>query len=777
MEHETKEVNTEHTHHEHAHNEHVEHQGYHHKSDEKTALYVVIAAFVIGLVLIAMTLNQGNYLYAGVVAGALVVAVMAYYKNYIAATIFATLVIIVITIAYRIMLLHFFGFYEPDGFYHFSVIRAAVLHGFAVPTHLGISGWPNSTLISEPIGLYWVTLIPYFFLQFFGISYYDVIRLIPVLFAIFDLVGTYFLIREFNKDKVFGLLGMLFVGLSMGDAARTSATVYRGDGFVTLFVILGLLFMIRTLKAQGRNKILAYALMTGFLLSLGNIVWNGASFGIAIYIFALVMILLYSFLKGDVLAIVKSRYLLLALAFWYVLANLYNALNLIGGQNEAFTGIYFLVLFALLAVGTELAIYLLKNKEKFAVYVSSVGKRLVTFMIFMVASFALIYFLAPQIVYSIFAASGFQTTVAFAASIEELQAPSPDFLFASFGATMFMAPMSILLYFSTYYPSSIDLIWIGVLALSAIYFFMDFEGVDGKKFLGGIARIRFRVSEALLVFIAYYAVTAYLQMHAVRFNSLLSIPLAIFTAYTVYWMLLWLKNFNKISFVLGLALVAVLIAYIMIIDTGYSVTLIQADNINPTFISALGWMHNNTAPNSVVLTLWPDGSLVEGVANRTSVTDSVGSQNRSKADPFARWVFDSSSDGHFLTTNINGYPDYLMVRYTWLLETSGIYTEAEFNASNYNQTVVSRIIAQFNKTNPSQLTAAQTAYVNSQIQQLYGYNLFDQFRERVNATMQNYSFYSSAQGFEARISIRPENGTQSVSSFLIVNNQYVSPFK
>ena len=900
MEHESKAVGAEHERHEHANLEHAHHKEadaseahVHHKHEyqDKNAVYAVVAAFIIGLVLIGITVNNGNYFYAGVVASALVIAVMLYYKRYTAATLFTVLVIIAITIAYRIMLLHFFGFYEPDGFYHFAVIRAAVLHGFVVPTHLSISGWPQAAVVAEPVGFYWITLIPYIFLQFFGISYYNIIRLVPVAFAIFDLIGTYFLIREFNKDKVFGILGMLFVGLSMGDAARTSATVYRGDGFVTLFVILGLLFMIRAFKAEGRNKILAYTLLTGFILSIGNLVWNGASFGIATYIFALVLILLYSFVKGDAETISRSRYLLLALAVWYLLSSLYGALNLIGGQNEAFTGIYFLVMFALLVIGTELALYLLQNKERFGIYVKSRSKRLTTFVVFAAAAALLIYFLAPQIVFSIFVGNGFGTNVAFAASIEELQAPSPAFLFASFGATMFMSPMSIMLYLSSYYTDIVDLFWVAVLALSVMYMFMEFDGVDGKTFLGGKAVIKFKMNEALIVFIAYYAITAYLQMHAVRFNSLLSIPLAIFTAYTIYWVLLRQKEFrldsllilmafsgivlsfivpsilpagfytylqmntfaftwilsillvifimyiaylallnqkvsknrtiimftalvaiilslvltnaipgsvyalpvvvvtlligiglyllkrSTVCLITGIVMLAVLIGYIMLLDTSYSSTLIQADNINPTFISALGWIHNNTAPNSVILTLWPDGSLVEGVANRTSVTDSVGSQNRSKADPFAAWVFNTSTDGNFLTGRINGKPNYLLVRYTWLLETSGIYTEAQFNASNYNQSVVARMIKQFNKTSASQLNPAKTAYVNNQIQQLYAYNLFDQFRENVNATIQNYSFYSSAQGYEARISIVPVNGTQKVTSFLIVQNQYVSPFK
>ena len=46
--------------------------------------------------------------------------------------------------------------------------------------------------------------------------------------------------RDDTKDKLFGILSMLFVALSMGDAARTSALIYRGDGFVTIFLILAL---------------------------------------------------------------------------------------------------------------------------------------------------------------------------------------------------------------------------------------------------------------------------------------------------------------------------------------------------------------------------------------------------------------------------------------------------------------------------------------------------------------------------------------------------------
>ncbi|MDE1845868.1 MAG: hypothetical protein KGH53_01125 [Candidatus Micrarchaeota archaeon] len=773
MEHETKEDKAEHASHEHLHHEHA-HVGGVAKHD-KMANYAYGIALAVGIILIAINFSNANYLYAGTALGALIVLVPIYLRKYRIATILGTVLILLLTIAYRVTLLHYFGFYEPDGFYHYSVIRAAILHNFVVPQFLSISGWPAHTAVSEPVGLYWATLIPYFFLQFFGVSYYDVMRLIPILFALVDVIATYYLIQEFNKDRVFGLLGMLFVALSMGDAARTSATVYRGDGFVTIFVIVGLIFMIRTLKSEDKNKLLGYALLTGLMLSLGNIVWNGASFGIAIYILALAMILLYAFLTEKLDTIKRIRYLILALGFWYVLSSAYKALNLIGTQNEAFTGIYFLVLFALILIGNELALFLIKSKERFGLYVSTLKKRLTTALLFALGSVLFIYLLAPQIVQSIFVTSGFQTNIAFAASIQELQAPSSSFLFASFGATLFMAPMSILMYFSTYYPGIVDLFWVAMMVVASMYFFMDFEGVEHDKFLSGRAVIKFRASDALFVFIAYYAVTAYLQMHAVRFNSLLSIPLAIFTAYTMYWVLLWLKNFNRLSFALGLGLLAVLIGYIMLIDTGYSVTLIQADNINPQFITALQWIHGNTPSNAVILTLWPDGSLVEGVANKTSVTDSVGSQNRSKAGPFAMWLFNTTKNPQFLTGKINGRPDYILARYTWLQETGGIYTETEFNATTYNQSIVSSMLARLHLNSTSQLTRNQSGAISQAISQLYAYSIFTTFQENVNQTGQTYAF-QSPQGYQATVKIGTYNGTQKVNGYLTFG-QYVAPFR
>ena len=68
---------------------------------------------------------------------------------------------------------------------------------FAIPRFLSISGFPTHFPITEPDGLYLVTIVPYMLLQFFGISYYNVMRVVPVAFGIFDAIGAYFLIQSF----------------------------------------------------------------------------------------------------------------------------------------------------------------------------------------------------------------------------------------------------------------------------------------------------------------------------------------------------------------------------------------------------------------------------------------------------------------------------------------------------------------------------------------------------------------------------------------------------
>ncbi len=768
------------------------------------------------------------------------------------------ILILIVGVYFRTSMLQYYGFYEPDGFYHYSVIRAAVNHGFVIPHTLSISGWPGHTPVLEPFGLYWTTLLPYFFLRFVGVSYYTIERNIAWVFGLLDILGAYLLSRYLSKDKLFGILVMFFMALSGGDQARTSALIYRGDSFITIFLILALVALVEIYRSKSAGRKLAFAMLAAISLALSNFVWNGAPFATVVYIVSLGAVVLFAFAFDRKELIEDSKYVVLSLFIWFLMV---SALILNGNMAvpQTFTGLQFFLLYLPFLLFWAIAYMLTRYRQQFFQLVDRWYKRLAILAIYTIVAVIVIVVVFSSFIYAVFVGNGFITTAGshsqsnFSQTIQELQPPTPSFLYASFANSIYASPSMIILLAASYVAGHVNLFYVFAVLLLGIYLFM--RVYDSGGFFSGNARIRFDFDAALLALISYYAITIYLQMHAIRFNSLISVPVAIFSAYTLYWLVAYIKQqgrsvpgamaavllalviagsvaiqidaitsptsaswnvpilFGVGAFVLlifsyaagsknlklaawalvlafsiafiymqtkplasdlalfwmlipasvvlvGICVAGLLLAYLkgmelwwlpfvwififalLYYNVIYTAGLVQADGINPLFFQALNWMKNNTPSNSVVLTLWPDGSVVEGVANRTSVTDSVGSQNYTKADPFAAWLFNSSPDPRFLTGPINGKPNYLLVRNTWMEETSGILTEAQAKV-NYN---------------PSNFTYVQ----------------FLSFSENTTANAVNIKFESGPQGTEIAVGslvIQNLNGTRGIGALLAVFNQ------
>ncbi len=611
------------------------------------------------------------------------------------------LIAVVFAVHYRTTMLNLYGFYEPDGFYYFTAMRAIVNNGFQFPAVLGISGYPQHNPVAEAHGIYYLALIPY---ALFGqkVSFYTIMRMLPVLFGLLDMFGAYLLSRYISRDKLFGLLTMIFVALSMGNAARTSALVFRGDSFVTFFLILALIFFVETLKQDKARTKLAMSVAAAVSLSLGNAVWNGAAFAVAIFLFGSAIFISYAFIFRKEKLIDDSKYLLLSLIVWFALANLLHLAGITPGQQ--LVNFSFVPIYLGLVVLWAFSYYLSSGKIEFTGIPLYRFAALAAFVIVGLLAFAL---LQPSTVYNLFVGNGFVSAPgSFASTTQELQAPSCQFLYTSFGDNLFTSIPSLFMFLTSTTGflqcpgggaiGSIQPLWtvlfgaLGIIALLILFIpYLFMQVYDSNGFLGGKPRIKFDVTPGMVALMSFFILTAYLEMHVIRFNSLLSVPLAMLSAYTLYWLILE-ANSLKAAYPMGrylsllaFAIIIIYILYQMVYYAGlYSSSLTQADSINPQFITALQWLKANSPPNSVVLTLWPDGSVVEAVANRTSVMDSVGSENGSKATPFANWLLNTTPDPQFLTTpTLMGSPDYLLTRTSWLIETQGIYTEANTTAN------------------------------------------------------------------------------------------------
>ena len=612
------------------------------------------------------------------------------------------IVIIILDVYLRTGMLKYAGFFEPDGFYHFSVIRAAVTHDFAIPKTLVLSGFPTHFPITEPLGLYFVTMFPYAILRYFGASYYTVMRLVPILFGVLDAIGAYYIVRYFAKSRVLAFLAMFFVAISSGDIARTAALVYRGDGFITSFMILSLIFFIAVFRQKELKKKILFALVAAFVLGVGTAVWNGAPFTIIVYMLAIIFITVLGYITADLQLLKDSLLVTFALLLTYAMQHMWMALTIVRG-TQALSSLHFFVFYGPVVMGTLLAYYLIRERNRFPSFTMNIAAR---------AKFIVAVIVVALIVILVFfggflsqVASGGGLVIASShldTTIQELQPPTFAFLWASFAYQLFLAPVGIILY---------------LLFANRIY--------PGQKYT---MLHRLKLSPEFLVMLAYFVATFYLQINAVRFNSIVAVPIAIFAAYGLYAIgrLLGfdknvLKNAKKGIRTYGrlvFAAVAIFIlVYMLYLTNLESFTSVQADGINANFLSALTWVKNNTPSNATFLAVWPDGSVIEGWANRTSAMDSVGGQNSKLIAGFARFILNTSPDTHYLL-NETHRPEYLLARYYWLQELGGIAIEG--NLSN---------------------TIAAT----------YGYDAFSSVNETSNSTFERLFFV--AQGDSNMVSV------------------------
>ncbi len=628
--------------------------------------------------------------------------------------------IIAVNVFLRVPLLRFQGMFEPDGFFYYAVVRQAVQSNFVVSNYLNISGFPWHNFIGEAPGLIYMTVIPYFFLRFMGISYYTTLRLIPVLFGILYAILAYYLVQYIHKSKFLGLLAMFFVSASSGNIARTAATVYRGDSFISLFLMLGLIFMLRALSSSDRKSKYLNTGISAFVLSLGITVWTGYSFIIAIYMLTLLILLAYGFVKADHDLLWTNTLLTVGLLGTSLLDDVWVLLGL-GRAGGQLAGSNFFVFWITIMLGNALAIYLIKNKHKINL-IGSVEKRIGVVLAVVAVMLVLYLVLFGEVIGGMLGSVGITNAASspIGGTTQELQKPSYAFLFASFSLQLYLAPFAILLF---------------------LFFANKIHNREHFKIKG----MAVNVNNGFLVMLAYFMITAFLQLAAIRWNALLSVPMAIFAAYGVYAIFSLAKGkilgrkayvvvvgmlFGAFAvcimyydvvplFTLGnilMVAIATLITALLVGIFAYDAYAVvktrmelkyvcaafigvlllfnfygtyvssysssQADGINTHFLDAMTWMSGNTPKNATVWAIWPDGSVVEGWANRTNYMDSVGGENGTRIYYSARFLFNTSNDTQYLYDI--GRPQYIVARGFWYQELGGLAVEGNItNASDY----------------------------------------------------------------------------------------------
>ena len=613
----------------------------------------------------------------------------------------AMAVIIVLGLYFRSGMLRFTGFFEPDGFFHYAVMRAAAARAFNIPQYLSISGFPVHNAVTQALGDYYVTIYPYILLHPFGVSYYTIMRLIAPFFGVLDIIGVFFLMRYFSKSSFLALLGAFFIAISAGNIARTAALVYRGDGFISIFMLITIAFVLMSYRAEDTKRKWLYALAANLVLGFSMMIWSGAPYETMVYIFSVMLVTAYGFVTANRAMLKSSVVLAVALLLEFAIQHIWMALGVLR-NSEALSSPNFLIFYLPMLAGALAAWYLVDNRSKFGSITSNAMTR--TKVLFGVVAIAVIIAVVLFGSYLGSIASGGGLIVANNAlgkSIEELSPPTFGFIWGSFTFQIFLAPLGIAMY---------------------LLFANRFGNLEYMK----RSRFDININPVFLVFLSYLIVTGYLQANAIRYNSLFSLPIAIFSAYAVYSVSMLLYNRLKeegydkkvtsrrsIAFYAASGIIIAMILTNLYYTYLTNLESVQADDINPQFLQAMTWMKDNTPANATVLALWPDGSVVEGWANRTSAMDSVAGQNGTLIAGFARFLLNTSPDTQYLYTAHK--PEYLVARGYWFSELSGIATEGGLSSNSakaygYNVFSSVKVINPTNHTRDFELNSSQPPY-------------------------------------------------------------------
>ncbi|MGC8694545.1 MAG: hypothetical protein ACP5RI_02920 [Candidatus Micrarchaeia archaeon] len=230
-------------------------------------------------------------------------------------------------------------------------------------------------------------------------------------------------------------------------------------------------------------------------------------------------------------------------------------------------------------------------------------------------------------------------------NIAEMQVPTLLTIFANYNFLFFLAPLAFII--------------------------PNYNKYDYKK------------KHLILFLFSLYLITIWLVFSAQRWAILGAIPTILLSVIVLFSIK---EKINLANIKIGNIFIYIFIAFIIIslllFDIIIFISSKPAAELDSYYLF-LNWIKNNTPKNATFLTLWQDGSAIEGYANRSSYTDSVFGMNVIRMNEFAKFLFAKAGNFTYLTQI---KPNYLIVREYWWNFTNGIAQEANLNLSNINLT-------------------------------------------------------------------------------------------
>lgn len=183
-----------------------------------------------------------------------------------------------------------------DPHHHFAIGKF-ISEGNVFPEVWELSNYPNGAVISEPSGLYYVSVALYWILKPLGATYLTAFKLSAPIFGVLTVIAVYLLAKELFNEKL-ALYSAIILAFLPAFMYRTFSGFYRGDSFSVFFMVMGFYLFLKSVKGDDKGGIL-FAILAGICLGMMGLVWNGFLFGFIVISAFVIANSIGAYLKGS----------------------------------------------------------------------------------------------------------------------------------------------------------------------------------------------------------------------------------------------------------------------------------------------------------------------------------------------------------------------------------------------------------------------------------------------------------------------------------------------
>jgi asparagine N-glycosylation enzyme membrane subunit Stt3 len=451
-----------------------------------------------------------------------------------------------------------------DPSHHFA-IGEFIAEGNGFPNLWMLSNYPSGARISEPPGLYYVSVFLYWILKPFGISYLSAFKLSSPLFGAGTIIVIYFLVKELFNRKI-ALYSAVILAFLPGFLYRTYSGFYRGDAFSVFFMVLGFYLFFKSLDGELKKR-LCFAISAGVGFGLMGLVWNGFLFGFVMLSSFVIVYAAAAYLFGGESRPVILTYVLSAgIGIVMIKYSIIQHPRVEGYITDLIKYIYPLTIVVSLffeGIRYKTEGFSLKNKACLLGF-------------FLLAGVFLAYQFFGEVLKNLYTGYGMvKATGGIMPTIGELKPPTKEILWDKYGIA-------------------------GILAIPGVFYLLKEKQMRSLVFV-----------------LVWLLASVFVMKTAQRYAFIASLPISIVGAFFLY----------KIEVIfpkkeMRLITTAILI---FIMFTGVKFTSEQGPHITPQWVEALEFLESQEEGG--VFTWWDYGSWIQGIAGFPTTLDTVAGQN------------------------------------------------------------------------------------------------------------------------------------------------------